>query len=67
MKSLEKIYNKKWENVVPYAGAWIEIKCKVDYYNKHTVVPYAGAWIEMIMDEHKLKKKACRPLRGDVD
>ena len=45
MKSLEKIYNKKWENVVPYAGAWIE----------------------MIMDEHKLKKKACRPLRGDVD
>ena len=33
--------------VAPYAGAWIEILCKMGNPYKSMVAPYAGAWIEI--------------------
>ena len=33
--------------VAPFAGAWIEIKSKLQIKQRAKVAPFAGAWIEM--------------------
>ena len=67
MKSLEKIYNKKWENVVPYAGAWIEIEKGGRYELLRAVVPYAGTGIEIFMHAYRLTPSIVVPYAGGTD
>ena len=33
--------------VAPFAGAWIEIKSKLQIKQRAKVAPFAGAWIEI--------------------
>ncbi len=36
------------DQVAPYMGAWIEIKCKsLTLPSRRLVAPYMGAWIEI--------------------
>ena len=52
--------------VAPYAGAWIEICKKSNYYWSALVAPYAGAWIEIFLNSI-LGGIVGRPLCRGVD
>ena len=67
LKSLERIYNPKWENVAPLAGAWIEIRSGNLPCSTSQVAPLAGAWIEMEIKVMHSQFVYCRSPRGSVD
>ena len=53
--------------VAPFAGAWIEIKSKLQIKQRANVAPFAGAWIEIKLIGIDKSTFYRRSLRGSVD
>ena len=64
MKSDEVNRNIDEQNVVPYAGTWIEIARRIDKFEVLFVVPYAGTWIEIVQINISGKDASVVPYAG---
>ncbi len=67
LKSTNQTQNPDYENVAPFAGAWIEIYFIYIPPILNLVAPFAGAWIEMYKCPADVWMIGCRSLRRSVD